>query len=177
MIKTTATGYILAALLGAALFISHCGEETRLEPKIVYVHDTTTYEANKPAPLKPDAIFYTDTLPPIHDTPWVLNDYYAKKVYARAHEDSNIKITINDTISENKIGAWSVNYKWKKPVTQITTIKETPKSMVLIGADISTASGLGVSAGYLKNNMQYGATYFIEDKSIVVSVKLGVRFR
>lgn len=176
MTKTTATGYILAALLGAALFISHCADKPNDATQIISIkeiHDTTTYAIKGDSIPSPERIIH-DTIPADVDTAAILADYYSHKEYDRSFNDSNILISIQDTVSQNALGRSTINYKWKKPVQIINTLAPvTKKSMVFIGADLSTTSGLGISAAYLNKNILYSGGYFIGDKSIQVGAKIG----
>jgi hypothetical protein len=175
MTKFKSTIIILAALISAALFVSYCNGPKLIKGDTEYIYDTVTYKHSYSVPSTPDTVIYRDTIPTIVDTAAILKDYFAARNYSRTHEDSNIVITIKDTVSENKLGAWSVNYKWKKPVQVMK--KEAPKSMVLLGADLSTASGLGINGSYLNKNIQYELGYYLNDKSIRVGVKYGFRFK
>jgi len=89
--------------------------------KVLTVHDTTyktlyvsTYKKGNDIPL-----YIIDTVHiPVHDTLYVLNDYYRIKAYSDTiKKDSNIFV-VNDTISQNRI----ISRGFKANLTEKTII-------------------------------------------------------
>lgn len=80
--------------------------DTSQYKKVLTIHDTTykkvyvnTYKKGNDIPF----YIIDSVIVPIHDTLYVLNDYYKVKVYSDTiKKDSNIFV-VNDTISQNRI--------------------------------------------------------------------------
>jgi hypothetical protein len=170
-------GYVIAIILGAVLWINTCnkpqGDDPNWPPSgTKYLYDTVTYKFKIPFPVKEDTIIY-DTITAKVDTSAIIKDYLATKVYTRSFEDSNIKVSITDSVRHNSLLNAQFNYQWKKPVA--TSIYYT-KGFVA-GVEANSDFGLGVSVGYLnhKNTMFDAAIY--TDKSIRIGVRKVLRFR
>ena len=96
--------------------------DTSQYKKVVEIHDTTykkvyisTYKKGKDIPF-----YVIDSVHiPVHDTLYVLNDYYKVKAYSDTiKKDSNIFV-VNDTISQNRI----ISRGFKANLTEKTIIK------------------------------------------------------
>lgn len=174
MKKIHYTGYILSVFLGATLFISNCNKEIQA-PKVEYIYDTIEKKHSYLAPIKEDSIVYIiDTLP--KDTDAIVRDYLAKRFYSRLHEDTNILITIKDTISKNTIGNWSLSYKWKKPISIINNYPEIKKSVLFIGPEAGTM-GVGIGAGYMnKHGLIVDGAFYPQSVGVRIGVRYGIRF-
>jgi len=60
---------------------------------------------------KTDTLIIRDTIPAIVDTAAILQLYYAFHVYERSWQDSSLKVTIRDVVSENKYFDSDFDYK------------------------------------------------------------------
>jgi len=177
MKKIHYTGWVIAAMLATILFLTRgCNDKgTVYHDKVVkteYVYDTTTRYIKYTDTVKETSITYV-ALPSDLDTVAVLEDYFAERTYARDHVDTNIIISIYDTISKNKINHWAISYQWKQPkiVNTIHRI-EAPKSSVSVGVNLHTNLGLGIGGAFINNKgIIFDASYYLKDKS----VNLGAR--
>lgn len=127
--------------------------ETYRDTATYWVFDTLTGVAppkstDKPEPVDsfkrppvprnanlPDTV--TDTVYRNVDTPAILDRYFTAYVYERTFEDSNLKATLRDTVSRNKItGSSGLDYELREKtrVQEITT--RIRKNKILLGAGI-----------------------------------------
>jgi hypothetical protein len=177
MSKLQNTGWVIAALLGGSLYLSHCGDDkgkgvAYYPGKKEYVYDTNTYTFHYTDTVKEDTIIYRE-VPAKIDTQEILKDYFAKRTYTRTHEDTSLTITIRDTVAENKIIAWALEYKINRP-TAINTYKPVKKNMLFVGAEFS--QGVGINVGYLfKSNIMIDGGYYLNSNQVRLGVRYGIR--
>ena len=176
MSKFQNLGWVIAALFGGSLFLSQCGDNGRgvayYPGETKYVYDTNTYTYHYTDTIKEDTIIYRE-VPASVDTNQILKDYFAKRTYTRTHTDTSLTIIINDTISENKIGAWSLSYKINRP-TQISTYKPVKKNIVFIGAELS--QGVGINVGYLMpSGLMIDGAFYPNNGQVRLGVRYGIR--
>lgn len=128
---------------------------------IEYKVDSIPYEVTLKAPEKPDIIIEVP-VPQDVDTSKILEQYYAKHVYTRSYEDTNIKVTLKDTVSQNKLSQANLTYQLMKP-TQIIINNEVvlkPVNKYFIGATLRTDTSLSINAYMLtKKEILIGAGY------------------
>lgn len=179
MTKLQNTGWVLAIITSGALFLSYCSGDDRTKisyypGKTEYVYDSVVREFHYTDTLKEDTIIYRD-VPAKVDTAAILKDYFAARTYTRTHIDTSLTIIIEDTISENKIGAWSLKYKITQPTT-INTYKPERRSILFVGAEFS--QGVGINVGYLfKSNIMIDGAFYPNNSSIRVGVRYGLRLK
>lgn len=119
---------------------------------IKYVRDTiyvpkyiTIYKRGKD--IYHDTTIYVK-VPVDVDTAQILRDFYAKNVYNDTIklEDSLGLVTINDTISQNKILGRNFNAKInQKEIHETLTVKEPPKRQMYVGLNTSVDNYVGLS--------------------------------
>lgn len=176
MKKIHYTGWVIAAMLAVILFLTRgCEKTVTYHDKVVkteYVYDTTTRYIKYTDTVHATSIKYLE-IPSDVDTGTVLEDYFAERTYARDHVDTNIIISIYDTISKNRINHWAVSYQWKQPKIVNTIHRvEAPKSSVSVGVNLHTNLGFGVGGTFINNKgIIFDASYYLKDKS----VNLGAR--
>ena len=88
----------------------------------VYVYDTITHYIPDTIPyyyVTVDSLVIRDTIPRIVDTTQILLDYFMYHYYTRTWEDTLVKVTLSDVVTENKFLDATFSYKLLKPVTII----------------------------------------------------------
>ena len=124
-----------------------CDKYTITPRSIEYKIDSIPYQVSIPAPYKVDSIIEVE-VPANVDTAKILAKYYAKHVYTRTYEDSNIRAVIKDTISENKPSEALLTYQILKP-TQIIVNNELnlkPVNKYFLGASARSDTSLSINA-------------------------------
>jgi hypothetical protein len=107
---------------------------------IVHHYDTITHHIISEVPYyisKTDTIIVRDTLPAKVDTAFILQNYYSWHHYTRVWQDSLLKVTLADVISENKIYDSDFNYQILKAQTVINQVNNSyfyNKSLYLGGS-------------------------------------------
>lgn len=133
--------------------------------KILEVHDTVYQQKNFIRYKKGDSIPYVIVVQdsvqiPIHDTLYILSDYYAIKAYSDTiNQDSN-NFVITDTISQNKILSRSFEAKiTQKTITNRQYFVEKPKNALYLGfrGDFRPSNGLVVLSPSLMLNAKNNA--------------------
>jgi hypothetical protein len=129
---------------------------------IVRYIDSSTHTINHTSEIH----YFTKTIiqPSVIDTQAVIRDYYTRKTQQDIYLDSNMRITINDTLFKNFITGRSLNYQiLKANITKTRTITNTvtntvqgkPKGLYM-GAVLIPASGIYPHVSYLYGNLQLG---------------------
>jgi len=88
----------------------------------VYVYDTIIRIIPDTIPyyyVTIDSLVIRDTIPRIVDTTQILLDYFMYHYYTRTWEDTLIKVTLSDVVTENKFLDATFSYKLLKPVQVI----------------------------------------------------------
>lgn len=85
----------------------------------VFKYDTITKVIKEPYKVLKDTTIYVD-LPTKIDTVIVIKEYFSKHYVEREFKDSNIIVTVKDTLYKNDILTGNMEYKWLQP-TQVTT--------------------------------------------------------
>lgn len=164
---------IIVVLIVVILLLRWCSPNPSPEPEVItkteIKWDTITKEITTYVPE------WKDRFIPIRDTVWVeshqdidtaaiLEDYFSSYYYSDVISNDSVTITINDTISENKIKARNIKYDILYPTITITNetlinkrdfyvgigVGGTPDHFNYIGAEglfkskKRTAIGLGV---------------------------------
>jgi hypothetical protein len=146
----------IAAFSLLILFLLHrsC---TKNEPRVpVSVHDTIIVHGDsqlylvRDSTIKPVKIYIRDTVPNV-DTPAILKDYFASRVYLDTIKARDITAVIEDSISDNRIAGHKVLVENKRDTHLITPLPK-PKNKVFIGGflgysikDLSPVAGVSVS--------------------------------
>ena len=144
-------------ILMLVLFLQKCGC-VKYDQQII-LHDTTITKKYDSVPkyIKVNAPVVIDSafvaVPVIVDTAAILKRYFAVYHYSQTLADTNVSVTITDTLTQNKIIARGFIYKLLKPVS--TTIitntieqKANPTREFYAGGFIQANNkGSNVSAG------------------------------
>ena len=96
-----------------------------IESDTIYVIDTVIREIPNYVPYyvyRTDSVVYRDTVFKDVDTTAILKDYFAIHYYTRNWEDSLLKVTLDDAISENKPIHNTFRYTILRPQTVIENI-------------------------------------------------------
>lgn len=100
------------------IFYSKVFKCPEYSPDTLYVYDTIIKEIPDTIPFyitKTDTVIYRDTVFKDVDTAEILKEYFALHVYERLWLDSLVKVTLHDTISQNKPQGNTFVYKILKP--------------------------------------------------------------
>lgn len=180
-------------LIMLVLFLQKCGCENcpgvlvQTETKTELVHDTTIKETLKPygVPMPPDSFIVQ--IPACVDTALILQTYFNKYYYSNTYADSNEVLTINDTVSQNKIIGRGLKYQWLKPLVVNTTINTPiqvakPKRDLFMGV-FAAANISGSNAGFgaqilfkTKKQTMYDARYDFLQKRIEFGASFKLKF-
>jgi hypothetical protein len=93
-------------------------------------------------------------VPAVVDTNAILQKYFNQYFYSHAFNDSTIKATIYDTVSQNKITGISFKYQLLKP-TEIITVINNPVQVAKPSRNIS--AGIFLAADTKGANAGFGA--------------------
>jgi len=134
--------YVIIAALVAIIFLMKMCQPTPSTPKpevitkIEVKYDTISKEITTYVPkVVTRTEWKHDTVTKI-DTVKVLNDYYAKYFYSDSINGDSLKLVINDTVSENKIVARSINYSLIYPTVTINKTEIKNKTELYYGLGI-----------------------------------------
>lgn len=160
----------MAAILGSILAINTCNKPSKYtttfkEWDTKYKWDTVREYYTFIDTVKEDTIIYRE-VPADVDTAAILKDYFASKTYSRDYTDSNINITIADTVSKNALGHYTLSYQWKQPVS-ISTYKI---SGPVAGIEFN-GQKMGLSVGYINKKQWVFDAALYTDYSLRVGVK------
>jgi len=174
---------VVVLILTAAIFYFGYAMRGVWNPAPVPIHDTIykvdTITKHIPSYYpyyitKTDTVILRDTIPAIVDTAAILQLYYAFHVYERSWQDSSLKVTIRDVVSENKyfdsdfdykilraqeiINNTTVNYSYSKYLYAGLSIPAMNPEYTSINAYGAFRRGL-VGIGYIpyKNGLQLTA--------------------
>ncbi|MFY9308099.1 MAG: hypothetical protein WAQ28_03510 [Bacteroidia bacterium] len=150
-------GAILGALI-TLLLLQQCSSKVTPCPEAKIDHDTlktTEYDSiPKYIPVKEylpaDSVIVE--IPRFIDTLAILDRFFKAYVYDRVFENDSVKISVYDTISQNKIvGSSDLKYQFLFPIShntieQITTIDTTKKP--------GNRLMFGISLGFSKERVQ-----------------------
>ena len=122
---------LIVLLIVVILLLRQCGGRTiqgkdKIITKIETVTriDTITVFVPDYIPTWRDRILPGDTVYKDIDTSAILEDYFATYYYTDVIADDSVKITINDSIRENKIASRNLQYEILYPITTITITEE-----------------------------------------------------
>lgn len=137
-----------------------------------YVYDTIIHTINTSTIIPGEVIYDTLQIPVYIDTNKVINDYYTLHPFKREWNDTNISITLNDTITQNKFKQSTLNYKLLKPQTIINNTIVKNDKMLFIYTDVNTNQQISSGVEYYQNKLKYKVGYNF-DKGI----EFGISYR
>lgn len=140
----TAQNVIIVVLVIVIIFMQECRHCPKSTETKVEVHDTTykhfppeTLTVEKPHWYKVET---TDTIPANVDTLAIIKDYLAKYYYVQTIKDTNLSVTITDTVTQNKIAGRGFSYqilKTQQIITNTTTITPATKTKMFAGLQLN----------------------------------------
>lgn len=146
----------------------------------LYKHDTLRkYKKGESIPFVVlDTLYLIDSIK-VHDTPSMVHDYLAVKSYSDTLRiDTNNYVSIQDTISQNKIFARGYNVHFTEKTIVVTKdIYHKPKNEFFIGliGDLrrfDNRIGAGVGFSYKKQNESYIVNFTTNQISLGLYKKL-----
>ncbi len=155
-------GLILAAILFKRQFISSPDGQSKPLSKpdttvtIVQYIDSSTHTVNHVT-----EILYKNgkvKTPSKFDTLAVLRAYFTSRIAQNTYRDSNISITVYDTLLANAIAGRSLDYKVLKPSSVVTKTVRVPSKGLYIGAVISPSAQVYPTVCYNFKNWMVGAS-------------------
>ncbi|MDI1233186.1 MAG: hypothetical protein PSX81_02765 [bacterium] len=129
----------------------------------------------------------TTNIPAVIDTQAVLKDYYSKKTGSNNYRDSNMSITVFDTLFKNSIVGRGLNYKILRPNTTIEkTITNTVTKTIerksrdwYVGSGYTTQYGIYPTLSFVTNKWQVntGAFYFNPKNQVYPFINLQIKIK
>ena len=105
-------------------------------------------------------------------------DWLKKRFYTRTFEDSNIRITTNDSIWKNNLFWNSVDYVWKKPIRSTQYEDLGPGVSIGMFQLQGTKSESGVKIGYITSKeWKFDIGKSVNSKMFLIEVSKTFRFR
>jgi hypothetical protein len=148
----------------------------------IYVIDTIEHHITTHYPYyieKIDTFIIRDTITEVVDTAKILSLYYAFHVYSRAWEDSLLKVTLRDTISENRYFGSDFNYKILRPqeIIQNTTINYNYSKYLYLGGSVTLPnaewSSLAVYFAFKRGLAGVGYIPYQRGISVTGAIRIG----
>lgn len=154
---------LLLVMLTSSYFIGRNSGKKSVEyvTETVYKYDTITKVIKEPYERLKDTTIYVE-LPVKIDTVFVINEYFAKHYVEREFKDSNIVITVKDTLQKNDILSSRMEYKWMQPttVTTNTSITNNYNKYLSVGLTTNTTfKSFGVDFIYHTKKYFYKVGY------------------
>ena len=156
---------VLLCIACIMLYDAKCGKEGHLQPKsdTIYVTDAHTYITRHDSFIPVIKIEKDFDTPIFHDTVKlreVVTEFFAQNVYVDSLVDSNIRLTVTDTINQNKITSRLYSYNLLKPQAIITHIY--PQKRLSFGLQ----GGIGITPKGLQPYAGVGVNYQLNSKRI-----------
>ena len=172
-------GLVILALLGVGYFgftlypkFNPCPEQYI---DTLYIYDTVEHHIIDTVPyyiVKTDTVIYRDTVFKDVDTAEILKNYFALHVYERLWLDSTLKVTLMDTISQNKPQGNTFVYKLLKPQVvnnNVTNVYNYSKYLTVgLSTILKDLTYTGVEVDYVTSQWYGGVGYNMGMKGITV---------
>jgi hypothetical protein len=101
-----------------------------------------------------DTVIKRDTIRPI-DTGSIISDFFAYRVIQRSYQDTNIRVSWNDTLSRNRLsGTGNFSYQYD----QTTITKKIQHSGIYAGAQLHVGSNLDIAPVITYSTPGYSVT-------------------
>lgn len=153
---------LILGLFTATYFIGVNKGKSSVEytTQTIFKYDTITKVIKEPYKVLKDTTIYVD-IPGKVDTVEVIKEYYSKHYIEREFKDSNIVITLKDSLYKNDIYSGIMEYKWLQP-TQITTntsITNNYYKYISVGLGTSMLKSFNVDLIYHTRRFYYKVGY------------------
>ena len=172
-------GLVVLALLGVGYFgftlypkFNPCPEQYI---DTLYIYDTVEHHIIDTVPyyiVNTDTVIYRDTVFKNVDTAVILKDYFALHTYVRLWWDSTLKVTLLDTISQNKPAGNTFVYKLLKPQVvnnNVTNVYNYSKYLTVgLSTILKDLTYTGVEVDYVTSQWYGGVGYNMGMKGITV---------
>lgn len=134
----------------------------------IKVYDSTQHRIYIPVET-PERIIQLppEQIPALVDTQAILSAWFNQAIYSRVFADSNIRATIDDTVSHNRLGRGKFTYQWLKPVSYITTTTTVLQQAPDGGAQFFGGINLCTQPGA---PLQFGPRLDIQTKKTLYSI-------
>lgn len=142
---------------------------------IIQYIDSSTHTVNQITPFR-----YKDSKgnsPKSFDTLAALRTYFSSRTTRSTYRDSNISITVYDTLFANSIAGRSLDYKMLKANTLTTRTVISRRNGWYIGAAVSSKGSLSPSVSYSFKNWQLGASVVRSGAQAIPFINLQYKIR
>lgn len=158
---------VILVLLSLGLFLwgrgGDCPEPG--DPIINIVHTRDTIRDTIPVLLIRDTIIYVD-VPTEIDTAAILRDYFAVRYYERGIDEEKLKLTIKDSVSQNKIIWNELSYETYIDTVKITKTETIFRKGLYVNTILST-NQIGAGVSYMnRKGLMYGAGVSLNDSRL-----------
>lgn len=123
---------VVVLILLVVLSLRNCGQKATNKGNTDTFYQVDTLTRTIPGPVRDTTLHDTLILPSSIDTLAVILDYFTARVNQRQYQDSNISISIVDTVYRNHIASGPLTYKVLKPCTS-TVIREYRRGLFVGG--------------------------------------------
>jgi hypothetical protein len=153
---------VLVGLLMASFFIgkNQAKKEIVYETNTVFKYDTITKVIKEPYAVVKDFYVYVE-LPGKIDTVTVIKEYFSKHYVERQFKDSNIIVTVKDTLYKNDIESGKMEYKWLQPTSVITNTTNVNNYYNYVSLGVSTNDVMNIQSVSLDLSLHMKKWYFI----------------
>ena len=123
--------------------------------------------------VKRDTVVYRDTVPAEIDTSEIIKEYLSVRYYEREWRDTNIIVTINDAISENRLIDQSLKYEILRPqfITHSVVNSYSYSRYLYFGGSITLPdakySNVGVYGAF--SRAIFGVSYMPYQKGVMLT--------
>ena len=152
---------VVIGLLFASFFFgkSRAKKEIVYKTETVMKYDTVTKVIKEPYEVIKDTTIYVQ-LPGKIDTVEVIREYFSKNYVERQFKDSNIVVTVKDTLYKNDIESGKLEYKWLQPTSITTNTTEVNNYYNYVSAGVSTNDVMNVNSVSLDLSLHTKKWYF-----------------
>jgi len=140
----------------------------------VYIHDTIKHTITDRVPYyitRLDSVIIRDTVFREIDTAAILEDYFAVHYYLRTWQDSLIKVSIEDAVTENNFISNNFTYQFLRPQTLINNVTNITNfnKYLYIGGSVTLPdakySNVGVYGAFSRSF--FGLSYMPYQKGVM----------
>jgi hypothetical protein len=185
---------LIVVLIVVILLLRQCGGkiipgETKIVTKVKTEIEYDTIRESIPNYIPIPEYIYppADTMWRDVDTAAILKDYFSTYFYSDIIEDDSLKITINDSISENKIASRNLKYEILYPIKTITITEEHylnkrefyvgPRVGMIYGGDNVGLSFVGIEGLFRSKKRTTVAVAAGVNQNFGVNLQVGVHWK